>query len=277
MSEGRVYPEGVPSWVDLEQPDLDAAKVFYAGLFGWVFEDETPAGSRIPYAVARLEGRAVAGLAGPVEDATPAWSTYVAVDDADEVVRRVQAAGGVVLSAPTDAGDHGRYAVCVDPAGVPFRLWQAGDRTGAQLVNSPGAWNFSDLHAVDVVASASFYSSVFGWEIDDVGFGRMIRRPGYGDHLAATIDPGIHERQAGVSAPPGFADAVGWLVVAAADEAPHWHVTFTVADRDATAEAAERLGATVVRRGDTDWTRDALIRDPQGALFTASQFTPPVG
>jgi predicted enzyme related to lactoylglutathione lyase len=105
----------------------------------------------------------------------------------------------------------------------------------------------------------------------------MIRRPGYGDHLAATVDPGIHERQAEVSAPPGFADAVGWLAPAQGDEPPHWHVTFTVADRDATAAAAERLGGTVLRREDTDWTRDALIRDRQGALFTASQFTPPGG
>ena len=66
-------------------------------------------------------------------------------------------------------------------------------------------------------------------------------------------------------------------MAADADEAPHWHVTFTVADRDATADAAERLGGTVLRRADTDWTRDALVRDPQGAVFTASQFTPPAG
>ena len=52
-------------------------------------------------------------------------------------------------------------------------------------------------------------------------------------------------------------------------------MSFTVADRDATAAAVERLGGTVLRRTDTDWTREALVRDPQGAEFTASQFTPP--
>jgi hypothetical protein len=31
----------------------------------------------------------------------------------------------------------------------------------------------------------------------------------------------------------------------------------------------------VLTTNDTEWTRDALIRDPQGAEFTASQFTPP--
>ena len=35
------------------------------------------------------------------------------------------------------------------------------------------------------------------------------------------------------------------------------------------------LGATVLGREDTDWTKQVTLRDPQGAVFTASQFTPP--
>jgi predicted enzyme related to lactoylglutathione lyase len=203
------------------------------------------------------------------------WNTYVAADDADEVAQRIGAAGGRVVYGPAGAGEDGRYAVCTDSDGVPFRLWQAGTRGGAQVVNAPGAWNFSDLHASAPAAAAAFYSRVFGWSFDDVGFGTMIRRPGYGDHLAATSDPDIHARQASIKAPPGFADAIGWLAPAGNDEAPHWHVTFTVHDRDATAAAAELLGGTVLNRADTEWTRDALLRDSQGAVFTASQFTPP--
>ena len=73
----------------------------------------------------------------------------------------------------------------------------------------PGAWNFSDLRTPDVAASLAFYGEVFGWRVDpDLGAG-MIRLPGYGDHLAATIDPDIHERQA--FAPPGFADVIAGL------------------------------------------------------------------
>ena len=51
----------------------------------------------------------------------------------------------------------------------------------------------------------------------------------------------------------------------------------TVADRDDSATAAEQLGATVLSTNDTDWTRDAQIRDPQGAVFTVSQYSPPSG
>ena len=186
------------------------------------------------------------------------------------------AAGGRIIESPSNLAGAALTASCVDSEGIPFRLWQTGRRPGAQVANTPGAWNFSDLHTADPSASVDFYTRVFGWRFDDLGFATMIRQPGYGDHLAATSDPGIHERQSGDSVPPGFADAFGWLVTAR-DGEPHWHVTFTIADRDDSAAAAEHLGATVLSTTDTDWTRDAAIRDPQGAVFTVSQYSPPSG
>jgi hypothetical protein len=33
----------------------------------------------------------------------------------------------------------------------------------------------------------------------------------------------------------------------------------------------------VISSDDTDWTKSAHIRDPQGAELTLSQFTPPTG
>ncbi|HEY6650028.1 MAG TPA: VOC family protein [Mycobacterium sp.] len=107
-----------------------------------------------------------------------------------------------------------------------------------------------------------------------MGFATMIRRPGYGDHLAATVDPGIRKRQEGISAPSGFADAIAWLAPLAGGD-DHWHVSFTVASRDESTAAAEKLGAVVISSDDTEWTKAALIRDPQGAELTLSQFTPP--
>jgi uncharacterized protein len=181
-----------------------------------------------------------------------------------------------VRSPPADAGEGGRGAVLTDPEGIEFRIWQARRRLGAQVVNQPGAWNFSDLHSTDPRAAIAFYEEAFGWQVDDLGFATMIRRPGYGDHLEATADPGIRARQSGM-APPGFEDAIAWVAPTAPGEPPRWHVSFTVADRDQAVADAERLGAQVLGRDDTEWTRTALIRDPQGADFTASQFTPPSG
>ena len=146
-------------------------------------------------------------------------------------------------------------------------------RPGAQAANIPGAWNFSDLHTVDPDASTALYTQVFGWKFDDIGFATMIRQPGYGDHLAATSDL---ESTAPIWGPgtARLADAFGWLATTPEAQPPHWHVTFTVADRDDSAEAAEQLGATVLSTTDSDWTRDAQIRDPQGAVFSISQYSP---
>lgn len=281
MSGLRRYPAGVPCWVDIECGDVERVQAFYGGLFGWTFVDATAAGSASRYVIAQLDGLDAAGIGGhedaAAEAGSAAWNTYVAVEDVDTAVRRVEGAGGRVLEASSDLGEGGRTAVCADPSGVRFRLWQPRGRPGAQAVNTPGGWNFSDLHAADAAASGRFYAEVFGWAFDDLGFATMIRLPGYGDHLEATSDPDIRARQGGVEAPPGFEDAVGWLAPVSLGEEPHWHVSFTVADRDATATAAELLGGRVLDRTDTDWTLDALISDPQGGVFTVSQFSPPSG
>jgi len=271
----RTYPQGVPCWIDTEQPDVEAAVEFYAGIFGWIFEDVMTAGAPGRYLIAKLDGQDVAGVASAQGDA--AWSTYISVEDADVAVQRLVAAGAAVRSAPADAGEGGRSAALTDPEGAELRLWQARRRMGAQVANQPGAWNFSDLHTANPGAAIKFYEAAFGWQVDDLGFATMIRRPGYGDHLEATVDPGIRERQSVLAAPPGFEDAIAWIATTAPDELPHWHVSFTVADRDQTVRDAERLGAQVLSQDNTDWTRTALIRDPQGAEFTASQFTPPSG
>lgn len=57
---------------------------------------------------------------------------------------------------------------------------------------------------------------------------------------------------------------------------PCWGVTFAVADADATAGRAAELGAEILTPPlDAPWVRMTVLRDPQGAVFTASQFTPP--
>jgi predicted enzyme related to lactoylglutathione lyase len=260
--------------VDTEQPDPEAACRFYGGLFGWTFEEAMPPGAPGSYLIAKLDGRDVAAV-GPSSDGEASWNTYIAVDDADAAVAALTAAGGTLLSGPEDAGPGGRTATAADPSGARFRLWQARRRLGAQIANVPGAWNFSNLHAINPVGQFAFYADIFGWmtELPPDSNGSMVRVPGYGDHLAATSDPGIRERHA--TAPPGFSDAAAGLVTAAPGELTHWQVLFTVADRDKSVATAEDLGATTVSTAENLWTRTALVRDPAGAEFTLSQFTPP--
>ncbi|WP_231938625.1 VOC family protein [Arthrobacter sp. B6] len=272
----RSYPAGVPCWVDTQQPDVEAAMRFYGGVLGWEFEETPSAGGTHRYVIATLNGQEAAAITGP-GTGVAAWNTYVSVDEAEAAVRHLLSAGATVKSAPADTGPAGVQAVLADPEGVEFRIWQARERLGAQAVNRPGGWNFSDLHTADTEAAIAFYTKAFDWQFDHLDYGIMIRRPGYGDHLEATVDPNIRARQAGDLAPRGFEDAVAWIASTMPGELPQWHVTFTVADRDRAVEDAVRLGAAVLGQDDTEWTRTALIRDPGGAVFTASQFTPPTG
>jgi predicted enzyme related to lactoylglutathione lyase len=276
------YPPGVPCWVDTLQPDPEAAARFYSELFGWQFTDRMRPDAPGHYFVAQLDGLDVAGVGSQPDPPppTPVWNTYIWVDSADEAVAKVGGAGGAILTDPFDIPGAARMAVVADPSGATFSLWQAKGHNGAQLVNAPGSWNFSDLNTRDVEGAKAFYGAVFGWEAglaDEFG---MWRLPGYGDFLEQR-DPDVRRRQVEVGAPEGFEDVVASLMPMTSEQLPddvpaHWAVTFAVDDADGTARDTERLGGNVlVPPFDTGWTRTTVLRDPQGAVLTASKFTPP--
>ncbi|WP_067437743.1 VOC family protein [Nocardioides jensenii] len=273
------YIAGVPCWIDLTPPDMDAAMSFYQGLFGWEFEERTPPSAPVRYAYARLEGETVAAIgSGGGEPA--AWNSYVWVDDADAALARAIAAGGEQVVAPTDLGPDGavgRMATFRDAEGALLGLWQPRENRGAERVNAHGSLNFNVLHTRDSATAEVFYRAVLDWEAIDVGDGRMWALPAYGDFLEQ-LSPGNRERQAEMGAPARFDEAVAALSPMPDDDdtAPHWGVTFAVDDADATAVRAGELGASVLQEPvDLPWVRAAVIRDPQGAVFTASQFVPP--
>lgn len=274
------YPPGVPCWIDVLQPDLSATMAFYGDLFGWDFEVRTPSGAPTAYAYARKDGMLVAGVGGPAPaDGTGSgWTTYVWVDSADDTAATVAGARGQVLSPPLDIPGAGRVAVCADPSGAVFGLWQAAENRGAELVNAPGSWNFSDLTPRDASEAEKFYGAVFGWECDPFEMSAgdkasIWRVPGYGEFLAAR-DPELRERQAAAQAPDGFADAVA--ILNPEGHAARWNVVFAVADADAVFARALSLGATVATPlFDTTYTRMGTVADPQGAHLTLSEYRPP--
>lgn len=279
------YPAGVPCWVDISPPDVEAAAAFYGSVFGWQFVERTPAGVSGRYLVAQLEGKDVAGIGSPVGDLppSPAWSTSIAVDDAGAATTAVIEAGGQVVVGPVDVPGAGRVAVCTDPAGAGFKVWQAMGRSGAQLVNGPGTWNFSDLTTTDPEGARAFYGSVFGWEARSIDFGpepaTMWCVPGYGDFLAA-LDPELRRRHAEPGVPEGFSDAIGWMSAATDDSPggaapPAWTVTFAADDTDAVVDRAVQAGGqAVVPPFDAGVARVAIVEDPQGATFTVSHYQP---
>jgi len=273
VQEREGFPPGVPCWIDTQQPDRDAALRFYGAVFGWSFENHLQRGDRA-YDLATLDGRVVAAIGSGPSDTTATWTTYIGVDDVEAAVANVEAAGGTVVAPPLRAGSAGRLALVTDPTGANLALWEPGRRKGVERVNEPGSWNWSLLSTPDPAGAAAFYAEVFSWETDlDAPGPKLVRLPGYADFLEQ-FDPELRARHAAGGVPEGFSDAVAWILPSRG--AAFWAVTFSVADADAAAQAAEQEGGRVVSGPtDTEWTREVVLADPAGATFTASAFRPP--
>jgi predicted enzyme related to lactoylglutathione lyase len=279
MPERDGYIPGVPCWVDTNQPDPEAAAAFYSVLFGWEVRDVMPPESEGTYLVGQIRGGSVAAVSSIPEGAPPMamWNTYIWVESADETVAKVLDAGGTTLMGPFEVEDAGRTAVFADPEGAAFCVWEAKVHKGAQIVNEAGALNFNGLNTRDVEGAKAFYGSVFGWTTLDLGGAEMWTLPGYGDHLEEK-NPGLRKQLAEFGGPTGFEDVVASITPLGADQPDlpaHWSVTFGVDDADAAAAKATELGGKVlVAPFDAPWVRMAVLADPAGATFIASQFVP---
>lgn len=274
MSTREDYPAGVPCWVDTTQPDPAAAVRFYSGLFGWETQDVMPPDAGAHYFMARLGGRDAAAISSLAPGTPPqaTWNTYIRVESADDAAARVPEAGGQVLSEPFDVYDSGRMAVFADPEGAVFCVWQPGTHRGSAAVNEHGAVNFNNLHTDDVEAAKAFYGALFGWTTIDAG-SPMWALPAYGDHLEQ-LNPGMRAGMKEMGAPQGFETVVAAILPREGAPA-HWSVTFAVDDADATTARARELGGAVLAEPrNAPWVRFAVLADPAGAPFTASQFAP---
>ncbi|MEV5547316.1 VOC family protein [Streptomyces sp. NPDC052309] len=237
---------GGPCWAELGTSDLEAAKRFYARLFGWRPETD-PRQQAGGYTIARLGDAAVAALTQLYQQAQPvAWNVSFAVSDADTAVRRITEAGGAVPLGPRDVFDAGRFAVAVDPTGAVFQLWQARAFPGAGLFNAPGALGWVELLTREPDRARDFYTTVFGWSVT-----ASDRYPQWG---------------------VGGADFGGMVTMD--DKFPHevpahWLPYFAVEDVDTAAADATGGGGTVlmVPTSLPDGPRIAVLRDPQGAMF----------
>lgn len=241
------WPVGMPCWVDLNVPDVAAAKGFYADVLGWTYQDtEAEYGG---YAVAEAHGAAAGGI-GPQQQTGPtAWTLYLAADDADGTAAAISENGGTVILPPGDVGPLGRMVLAADPTSARFGVWQAGTHIGAGVVNEPGGLTWEDLRSPDPDASRRFYNALFGYRFEpqpDAG-------PDY-TTFALPDDDAPLGGMGGLTRP--------------SDESGHWVVYFGVADTAAAVAAAARSGGSVlVPNFRTPYGVMAGLADPSGSAF----------
>ncbi len=250
------FEHGVPGWVDLGTPDLDAARAFYSALFGWDIPPGPPEAGG--YSVGMMRDRATAGFGPSMNPGPPTWSTYVNVDSADDIAKKVASNGGMTFVEPMDVLDAGRMAVFADPRGAVFSVWQANQMPGAGIVNEPNSYSWSELLTSDVDASKDFYGKIFGWtgeSYEGGGAGGGYTEWKVGDRSVGGMMP----------RPP----------MMPAEVPDHWAVYFSVADINAaTAKVKELGGAVHMGPMEVEPGTFAMVADPQGAVFNVIQLSP---
>jgi hypothetical protein len=281
------HPPGSFCWIDLSTTNRGAAMDFYQSLFGWTGGVGYPFGSNNCYMMCSLEylhyskwgnrtaPRDVAAIYSLRPDqqshgVLPHWMLYVAVDDADLAAARATELGAKVLVPPSDStswwwvrsetASGGSYPTCrvavlQDPTGADFCILQPKRITGIEVAGVDGTLCWADLNTPSRGRAVEFYSSLFGWQLmkqekDAPNDYWMIKN---GEEFIG-----------------------GFLPVAQPQCPPRWLTYFKVADCDATANNAQRLGATVSLppMNVKDTGRVAVLMDPQGAAFGVFQFTP---
>ena len=241
------YEPGIPSWVDIGVPDMDAAMAFYGGLFGWEFTEASEEGGG--YRQALLHGRSVAGFGPQMNPGPPFWATYINVDDAEATAAKVVEAGGQVVVPVMDVMGFGHMAVFIDNAGAFISIWQAGTHPGAGVVNEPGSLTWNELDTRSPDDAKAFYSAVFGWESEThESPGMTYTEWQLGGRTIGGMMP------IGPQMPPQMPN--------------NWLVYFGVDDTDAAIAKVTELGGSVLMEPmDIDAGRFAVVADVAGAAF----------
>ena len=258
MAEAKTAVANKPAWVDLATSDAAAAREFYSKVFGWKI-DVNPDPQYGGYGMANVGDKRVAGIAPKMSpDAPTAWSIYIGTDDADDLAKKVQAAGGKIIAPPFDVGDQGRMAVFQDPTGAVISAWQPRAMNASLPTGEANTFGWAEPSSRGVDKAIPFYQKVFGWtpKANDMG----PDSPPYTEfQLGGESIAGGQEMQAMVPA-----------------ETPsYWLVYFAVGDVDKSFKTATQAGAKeLVAPMDFPGGRFAIVSDPQGAAFGLLKMAP---
>jgi predicted enzyme related to lactoylglutathione lyase len=162
---------GSPCWFELTTDDQTAAEALYAALFGWSAQ-RSPIDIGGFYTVFQLDGRDVAAAYALGEDRReqgipPNWGVYFKADDADATATKSGATGGQMHQPPFEVDEQLRMAVCGDPEGAAFSIFQPRTRSGVAAIREPNAICWAELATRDVARAEAFHGGLFGWRMQD--------------------------------------------------------------------------------------------------------------
>lgn len=221
---------------------------FYAELFDWRVAEVPGAGYAL---VDTAGGGGINGGIGTSRAGTP-WATfYVAVEDPQAVLDRVQSLGGRTVVPQTEVPGMITFAMFDDPDGLLVGLVRRGAE-GPSAAQEPSAGagapvDWFEVLGSDAARTQAFYGGLFGWHMEGGSTGY------------ALVDTQAGER------------AIGGGVGASAAEGggTRWATFYArVRDVEAALGRAERLGGTRVYGplNVGDHMKTGALRDPAGSV-----------
>ena len=152
------------------------------------------------------------------------------------------------MAPPFDVMDFGRMAVCQDPAGASFAIWQPRTHPGTGIQGVAGTFCWADLMTPDPAGAGEFYRAVFGWLAEPGKDASGYLHLKNGETYIGGIAPAEHRD-------PGAP--------------PHWLLYLLAENCDAATAKAAAAGAKVYAapmsmEGVGRWS---VVADPQGAVF----------
>lgn len=235
-------------WFEHLSGDTAAAHKFYAALLGWHIE-MTPMGGPEPYPMIMNGKEAIGGFRAAPAGAPSLWMSYVSVADVDASYKAALAAGAKGMMPPQDFGQAGRGATLADPTGAVFSLWKSThDDRADSAKTAAGDWHWNELMTSDEKKALAFYTQVFGYTTDSMDIGEAGKY-----HMLTTGNL----PRGGVMRSPMPDMPVMWMPYVA------------VADCDATAAKARKLGAMIIvePRDMPGVGRFGAVLDAQGATL----------
>jgi predicted enzyme related to lactoylglutathione lyase len=122
---------GTVIWFEIWVSDLERAKAFYSGLFGWTYEplsdyDASGGYQQINAGDAAGVNGALVNAPGRERPASRGTVLYVHVPDLADAIDRAQSLGGTLVQKPTlISASAGTFAIVTDTEGNDLGLWVA--------------------------------------------------------------------------------------------------------------------------------------------------------
>lgn len=247
------YTLGKFVWRELLTRDVEAAKRFYGGLFGWTSKD-SPMGPEMIYTLwyngeTQIGGMMDIAALPDGEGVPPNWGVYVSVEDVDAAAARAVEAGAQIMGECHDIPGVGRFAVVQDPQGVYFNLYRSASGDPEDEMPKVHEFCWEALVTPDPAKALAFYEKVVGWGVTNENGTPLFTRAGRGDEAlyVANVSP----TSAGVP--------------------PHWATYVAVETLEATNAKCRELGGQVLveRIPVPGYGAFSVLQDPTGAYLNA--------